>query len=112
MAEVSLKQLVGNRRDPRTGRIFRIGWNMDFLMLGGKAIATINRVPGAAVGLYPGVMLTPSERTAVEEAVAAARNGVKPVSIGGPIEVNYEVLDDEEGDELSDTEEETEVEDD
>ena len=90
MAKVELKRLIGNRRDPATGKVLRIGWDMDRVFLNGRQIATINRVPGAAVGLMPGAILTESEKEAVMQAVAEARAGVRPAKIGEPLP--YEIL--------------------
>ena len=94
--QIELRQLIGNVRDPRIDKVRRVGRDMDFLMLNGRAVATINRVPGASIGLYPGVMLSPAEKVAISEAVAAQRGGIPPASIKEPIQVPYEVLDDEE----------------
>lgn len=103
MSNVELRQVVGNTTDS-TGKLLRYAWNMDLLLLDGRQIATINRVPGAAIGLIPGVQLTTSQRTAVENAVAAARGGVKPASIGGPAQVLMDavLLDDEDEDDGDD----------
>ncbi len=95
MPKAELKQLVGSFREHATGKIRRAGWNMDQLLLGGRQIATINRVPGSAIGLFPGVMLTPAEVQEVVKVVAAARGGVKPCKVSGPIELPFELLDDE-----------------
>lgn len=98
MQTVEIKQLVGQFRESATGKVRNIGWNMDRVFLGGRQIATINRVPGAAIGLFSGVLLTSAERTAIETAIAAVRGGVKPCKIGGPIDLPYELLDDEDTD--------------
>jgi hypothetical protein len=103
MATVELKQLVGHFRDPRTGNLRRAGWNMDQLFLNGRQIATINRVPGSPVGLMAGVMLTGGEQKAVEDAIAAARGGVKPSSIRGAIEMPFELLDDDDDEATDET---------
>lgn len=108
MAKVELRRLVGQMRDARTGNVRNVGWNMDQLFLDGRQIATINRVPGSAVGLFPGVLLTAAERAEVVAAVAKERGGVKPVRVGGPIDVPYELLDDAEESEV--VEEPTDVE--
>jgi len=92
---IELRQVIGKFQEPASGKVRRVGWDMDFLIMDGRAIATINRVPGAPIGLYPGVMLTPAEKTAVENAIAKARGGKKPAKIGTPVEVPYELLDDE-----------------
>jgi hypothetical protein len=92
--QVELRQLIGKFADS-DGKVRRVAWNMDFVLLDGRAIATINRVPGAPIGLYPGVMLTERQRNAVSDAIAAERDGQAPASIRGPIEVPYELLDDE-----------------
>lgn len=102
MAKVELKRLIGNRRDPATGKVLRIGWDMDRVFLNGRQIATINRVPGAAVGLMPGAILTESEKEAVMQAVAEARAGVRPAKIGEPLP--YEILDEIEGGDSSENE--------
>lgn len=96
---VELRQLVGEYRDLETGKVRRAAWNMDQLFLNGRQIATINRVPGAPIGLLSGAVLTAKEREAVENAVAAARGGVKPGKIDSAIELPFELLDDEEGEE-------------
>jgi hypothetical protein len=93
--QVELRQMIGKYSEPTTGKVCRVGWDIDFVLLDGKAVATINRVPGAAVGLYAGVQLTQSQKAAVEEAVATARGGTKPSKIGGPVDVPFELLDDE-----------------
>lgn len=95
MQTVEITQLVGQFRESATGKVRSLAWNMDRVFLGGRQIATINRVPGAAVGLLPGVLVTAAERAAIEAAIADVRGGVKPSKIGGPIELPYELLDDE-----------------
>lgn len=82
-------------RQARTGKVRRVGWNMDQVLLDGRQIATINRVPGSAIGLFAGVLLSPSEKAAVEDAIAEKRQGKKPAFIGTPVELPYEILDDE-----------------
>jgi hypothetical protein len=106
MAEtkVELRRLVGKFREIATDKVRSVGWDMDQLLLNGRQIATINRVPGAPVGLMVGVQLTAGEKMAVENAVAGARGGVKPSKIGGPIELPYELLDDEEDEDEADDE--------
>lgn len=106
MAKVELRRLVGQFREVSTGKVRSVGWNMDQLLLDGRQIAMINRVPGAPVGLFPGVILTASQKAAVEDAISKERGGVKPAHIGSPIESPYELLDDDEGDD-----DETEVDD-
>jgi hypothetical protein len=91
--QVELRQLIGKFADS-DGKVRRVAWNMDFVLLDGRAIATINRVPGAPIGLYPGVSLTARQRAAVVEAIKDSR-GQEPASIRGPVEVPYELLDDE-----------------
>lgn len=103
--EVTLKQIVGQFRDNR-GKVHRVGHDMDFVLLDGRAIATINRVPGAPIKLYGNVYLTPSEKRAVEDAIAAERGGLKPSEIKNEIPLPGELLDDEED---LDEGEETEV---
>jgi hypothetical protein len=95
MSQVELRQVVGSFIDRNVNRIRRIAWDMDILMLDGKQIATINRVPGAAIGLMAGVLLSESQREAVATAVAAARGGVRPSNIKAPVPIRGEVLDDE-----------------
>jgi hypothetical protein len=92
--QVELRQLIGKFADS-DGRVRRVAWDMDFVLLDGKAVATINRVPGAPIGLYPGVLLTAKQRAAVVEAIKNSPRGKEPASIRGPIEVPYEMLDDE-----------------
>jgi hypothetical protein len=104
MATVELKRLVGKFAEPTTGKVRTVGWDMDQLFLNGRQIATINRVPGAPIGLFTDVLLTPSDRQAVEAEVAKARGGVKPAKIGSPIELPYELLDDEDSEVEDDTE--------
>lgn len=94
MAQVELRRLIGQFRDGN-GKLRRLGWNIDQLFLNGRQIATINRVPGSPVGLMAGVLLTAAEHAEVERTIAKARGGVKPASIGGAIELPYELLDDE-----------------
>lgn len=98
MPQVELRRLVGQFRDSHSGKVRNVGWNMDQLLLDGKQIAMINRVPGAPIGLFSGVMLTPAETKAVEDAIAKERGGAKPSKIGTPVQVDYEILDDEEVD--------------
>ena len=105
MSEVTLKQIVGQFRDGR-GKVHRVGHDMDFVLLDGRAIATINRQPGAPIKLYGNVYLTPSEKRAVEEAIAAERGGLRPSEIKTEIALPGELLDDEED---LDEGEETEV---
>lgn len=109
MSKVELKRLVGKRVNPANGVLQTVGWNMDQLFLDGRQIAVINQRPGAAIGLFPGVELTPSQRKAVEAAIAAERGGLKPSKIGSPIELPYELLDsepDDEGEEGTDVDDE------
>lgn len=93
--KVEITQLIGEFRELSTGRIRRAAWNMDRLWVNGRQVATINRVPGAPIGLLGGANLTPSEIAEVERVVAAARGGVKPSKIGGPDPQLYQLLDDE-----------------
>jgi hypothetical protein len=93
--QVELRQVIGTFWDRKANKQRRVAWDMDILLLNGKQIATINRVPGAAVGLLTGTELTPSEKIAVENAVAEARGGVKPCAINTPVKMPYELLDDE-----------------
>lgn len=95
MDTCELRQLIGKFYDRRAGCERRVGWDMDQVILNGKQIATINRFPGATVGLMVGVQLTPTQQQLVSDTVAAARGGVKPKKIVGPISVPYELLDDE-----------------
>lgn len=95
MSKVELRQVIGKFLDKATGRVRSIAWDMDILMLDGTQIATINRVPGAAIRLLAGVMLSPAQRAAVEFAIAAARGGVKPSKIITPVPLNGELIDDE-----------------
>ena len=107
--KVELRQVIGKFRDS-LGRVRRVGHDMDFLLLDGQAIATMNQVPGAPIKLYAGVALTPAEKSAVEEAIAAKRGGLKPSAIRNEIVLPGELLDDEdELDELVEAGEETEV---
>jgi hypothetical protein len=93
--QVELRQVIGKFWDRKAGKQRRVAWDMDILLLNGRQIATINRVPGAAIGLMVGAELTPSELAAVERAVAGARGGVKPRAIKTPVKMPYELLDDE-----------------
>jgi hypothetical protein len=92
--QVELRQLIGKFADS-DGKVRRVGWDMDFVLVDGKAVATINRVPGAPIGLYPGVSLTDKQRAAVVDAIKNSPRGQEPASIRGPVEVPYELLDDE-----------------
>lgn len=103
MPSVELKQIVGQFCDPR-GQVRRVGWDMDYLILDGRAIATINQQPGAPIKLYAGVALTPSEKTAVEKCLADSPRGEKPSKIVSDFELPGGLLDDED-----DEGEETEV---
>lgn len=96
MPEAKLQRLVGEFREIRTGKLRRAGWDMDRVFLDGKQVGITSHRPGAVVTLLAGVLLTPSERKAIEDVVTDARNGVKPSKIGGPIQLPYELLDDEE----------------
>lgn len=93
--QVELRPLIGKFWDRRAGKQRRVAWDMDQLLLNGKQIATINRVPGSAIALLSGAQLTPSEKVAVEQAVAEARGGVKPRAINTPVKMPYQLLDDE-----------------
>jgi hypothetical protein len=93
--QVELRQVIGKFYDRKAGRQRRVAWDMDILLLNGKQIATINRVPGSPVALMSHAQLTPSEFKAVEAAVAEARGGVKPRAINTPVKMPYELLDDE-----------------
>jgi hypothetical protein len=93
--QVELRQVIGKFWDRKANKHRRVAWDMDILLLNGKQIATINRTPGAAIGLMSHAQLTLSELVAVENAVAAARGGVKPCAINTPVKMPYELLDDE-----------------
>lgn len=99
--KAELRQVIGKYRDA-SGRVRRIGWDMDVLILDGKQISTINRVPGSVIFLMDGFLLTPGERKAIEDEVAKARGGVKPRDIKAPLAVPYQLLDDEDTDEDDD----------
>lgn len=71
----------------------------EILMLKGRQIATIRTKPGAGIGLLGGVILSAAEKKEVEETVAAARGGVKPAYIKEPIDLPFEIIDDEGDDE-------------
>lgn len=101
MTTVELKPLIGQRVDQATGKLQNVLWHdIERLYLNGRQIATINKIPGAAIGLLPGAILTMAEKEAVSVAVAEARGGVRPSKIGEP--VSWEIVDDDEID-LGDT---------
>lgn len=103
---VELRQVIGEYFDRSANKVRRVAWDMDILLLDGKQIATINRVAGAPIALLSGVMLTPSQKQAVEEAIAAARGGKKPASIDSPVQTGGGVLlDDEETEDTEDDDE-------
>ncbi len=93
MSKVELRQLIGETRIKN--EIVRIKHDMDILLLNGRQIATINHVPGAAIKLLPGNVLSPSEEKAVLEEVAKARGGVRPKQIFGNITLPGELVEDE-----------------
>jgi hypothetical protein len=88
----------------RDGRVLRYAIDIDQVLLDGKQIANVNRVPGAKIALFPDVILTPAQKAAVANAVAERRGGIKPSAIVGRVELPGEVLDDE-----PEEEEDTEV---
>lgn len=92
---VEIKQLIGQFREPRTGAVRSLAWEMDRVFLNGVQVATINRVPGSPVGTFPGTMLTASQVEAIADAVAAVRGGVKPSKVSGPTTLAYQLLDEE-----------------
>lgn len=96
--KVEVRQVVGHFAHP-SGKVLRAGWDMDIVLFKGRQVATINRVPGCAIGLLPGVMLTPSEKDEIAAAVAAKRGGVRPASVEDAVRIPFELLDDEDGDE-------------
>lgn len=109
MSKVELRQVVGEFSVQ--GKVRRAAWNMDMVLLDGRQVATINRVPGAPIGLLSGAVLTPSEKEAVAVAVAKARGGVRPANIKEPVSLPYELLDDGDEGEVLETEDETDVDD-
>jgi hypothetical protein len=102
--EVKTYPVIGETIGPGGKRI-RVKWNdVEILHLDGRHIATINKIPGAGIGLLGGIVLAPAEQQAVEEFLARTR-GEKPAFIREQVKLPYEVLDDAEGAE-TDTEDE------
>ncbi len=93
MSTVELRQIIGETRIKN--EVVRLKHDMDILLLNGRQIATINHVPGAAIKLLPGTVLTPSEEKAVVEEIAKARGGVHPKQIFGNITLPGELVEDE-----------------
>ena len=95
MPKVELRQVVGKFTD-RLGRVRSAAWPTDILLLNGLQIATMNRVPGAAIHLLPHVgALTPSEELAVMEVVKASVRGQYPAAIIPPIKTPYQLMDED-----------------
>jgi hypothetical protein len=95
MANFELRQLVGQRKTIK-GEIREVAWPMDIVLMNGKQIATINRVPGAPIGLLLHAALSESQKEALANVVAAARGGVRPVSIKSPVTISGEFVEEEE----------------
>lgn len=89
-----LRQVVGKTKI--NGKVRRVGWDMDLLLMNGQQIATVNRVDGAGIGLLSGVHLTPSEAEELAAFMAKNRNGKRPAMIKSAVELPFEILDDEE----------------
>lgn len=100
---VELRQLVTKGRTP-DGRVVRYGIDIDQLLLDGRQIATINRIPGAKIALLRDVVLTPKQKEAVAAAVAQKRGGVRPSAIVGRVQIPFDILDDEEPEDEEDVE--------
>lgn len=98
MSRVELRQLVTKGR-LHDGRVVRFGIDIDQVLLDGKQVANVNRVPGAKIALFSGVVVTPKQKEAIAAAVAEKRGGVRPSAIVGRVELPGEVLDDEEPEE-------------
>lgn len=99
---VELRQVIGEFRDQATGKVRRVAWDMDMVLLNGRQIATINRVPGAPIGLLDSVLLSEAEKQAVSDAVAKARGGVAPKRVKEKVQMAGTILDDEYEDEGDD----------
>lgn len=100
MSTVELRQIIGETRIK--GVVRRIAHDMDILLLDGKQIATINRVPGASIRLLGSSALTPSQEEAVMTAVAAKRGGVRPSRIIAAFRIPGEFVDEGEETEVED----------
>jgi len=99
---IELRQIIGETRI--NGVVKRIAHDMDMLLLDGRQIATINRVPGASITLLGGTALTPSQEEAVMCAVAESRGGVRPRKIFAAIRIPGEFADDDYEEEEDDDE--------
>ncbi len=97
---VELRQIVGKFFDRDLNKERSVAWDMDMVLLNGRQIATINRVPGAPIGILGTMRLTPKEEKAVADAIAAARGGVPPKHFGYPVQVPFTLLDDDEDDDV------------
>lgn len=97
-SRVEIRQVVGEFKD-KSGKTHRAGWDMDIVLFKGRQVATINRVPGAAIGLMSHAMLTTSEKAEIVAAIAEKRGGVPPANISEPVKMPFELLDDEADDE-------------
>lgn len=94
MSKFELKQVVGRVRIK--GKVRRIGWPMDLLLMNGEQIATVNRVSGSAIGLMSHAILTEKDKKELADFMAENREGKKPAMIGSPVKQSFEYLDDEE----------------
>lgn len=92
---VELKQVVGKFYDQASGKVRRVAWDMDMVLLNGKQVATINRVPGSPIGLLDSVLLSEAEKQAISDAVAKARGGVAPKRIKEKVQMAGTILDDD-----------------
>ncbi len=90
MAQIELRQLVGKHRD-RLDVVHTIARNLDQVILNGRQIATISRLPGAPVVLMSHVILSESELVQLSQTIERDR-GVPPQKIHQNMPSNYIIL--------------------
>jgi hypothetical protein len=73
--------------------------DFEILMFKGRQIATLPKRPGAPVNLLGGIVLSVAEKKEVADYVASKRDGVAPATVQEPVDLPYEIIDDEAMDE-------------